>query len=180
MLPGGIAVRRLYKTLGPKYADYKNRTEDGRIPVYNDQKALIGAFTPWQLSMRAIGIAPTSQQAEYDAAKWLITQRDKIRGYRRDYLESLASNDIRGAEKINREFQKAYPELGPLQTKKSDLKAIHNRREISRLNRILKGFPKSYQPLFSSMISQAGLSEITQNLEERPLDLEAYNPLLFK
>jgi len=180
LAPGGIAIRRLYKTLGPKYADYNNKTEDGRIPVYNDSRALIGAYTPWQLTMRALGVAPSSQQAEYDAAKWLLTQREKVRGYRREYLERLADNDVRGAEKINLDFQKAYPELGPLQTQKSDLKAIHNRREISRLNRILKGFPREYQPLFGSMVSQAGLAEITQNLEHRPLDLDAYNPLLLK
>lgn len=177
LAPGGIALRRLYKTLGPKYADYKNPTEDGRVPVYNDSKALIGAYTPWQLTMKSIGLAPTDQQAEYGAAKWLLTQREKIRGFRRDYLEALADNDVRKSEKINREFVKAYPELGPLQIKKSDITAIHNRRETSRLQRILKGFSSAYQPLFGHMISQVGLAGVTQQLESRPTAIDEYLPL---
>jgi hypothetical protein len=178
LVPGGIALRRLYKTLGPKYADYNNPTEDGRVPVYNDQKALVGAFTPWQLTMKSLGLAPTSQQAEYGAAKWLLTQREKIRGYRRDYLEAISDNDIRRAEQINTQFQKAYPEMGPLQVKKADITAIHNRREVSRLQRILKGFPKDYQPLFGHMVSQAGLAGITQQLESQPSPIDEYSQLL--
>lgn len=178
LAPSGIAARRLYKTLGKKYADYANRTQDGRIPVYNDQNALIGAFSPWQLSLRALGISPSSQQAEYGAAKWLLTQRNKIRTFRRDYLEALSENNVVRAMKINEDFQKAYPELGPIQLKKSDITAVQNRREISRLNRILKGFPKAYQPLFEHMISQASLSRMTENLERRPSGLETYMPLV--
>jgi hypothetical protein len=179
MIPGGIALRKLYKTLGPKYAQYDAPTPDGRIPVYNENRALIGAFTPWQLTMKSIGLSPSSQQAEYGAAKWLLTQREKIRGFRREYLEALANNDVNRADTINRDFQKAYPELGPLQLKKSDITAVHNRREISRLHRILKGFPKAYQPLFSHMISQTGLSQITEDLERSPTALDTYSPLLY-
>ena len=178
LVPGGIAARRLYKTMGKKYADYGNRLEDGRIPVYNDKNALIGAFTPWQLTLRALGISPSSQQAETGAAQWLLRQREKLRNYRRDYLEALAENDVDKATRINNDFQKAYPELGPLQLKKSDLTAVHNRREISRLNRILKGFPKDYQPLFGHMVSQASLSNMTENLERQPTALETYLPLV--
>ena len=178
MVPGGIAMRRLYKTLGPKYAKYEQRTEDGRVPVFNDKKSLVGAYTPWQLFMKSVGLAPTSQQAEYGAAKWLLTQREKIRAYRRDYLEAISDNDIRKSDQINRTFQKAYPELGPLQVKKTDITAIHNRREVSRLQRILKGFPKDYQPLFGHMISQSGLAGITQQLESRPSAIDEYGPLM--
>ena len=178
MVPGGVAMRRLYKTLGPKYAKYEARTEDGRVPVFNDSKALIGAFTPWQLFMKSVGLAPTSQQAEYGAAKWLLTQREKVRSYRRDFLEAISDNDIRKSDQINKAFQKAYPEMGPLQVKKSDVTAIHNRREVSRLQRILKGFPKAYQPLFSHMISQSGLAGVTQKLEGRPTAIDEYGSMM--
>jgi len=177
LIPSGLALRRLYKTLGPKNADYENRLPDGRIPVYNDKHALIGAYSPWQLALRAMGLSPSSQQAEYGAAKWLLSQREKVRAYRREYLEALSENDVDKAGRINEKFQKAYPELGPLQLKKSDIKAVQNRREISRLNRILKGFPKAYQPLFGHMVSQAGLSEMTRDIESQPTALETYLPL---
>lgn len=178
LVPGGLAIRRLYKTLGPKYATYDSPTPDGRIPVYNDKRALIGAFTPWQLTMKSLGLQPTSQQAEYGAAKWLLTQREKIREFRREYLEALSENDNDKAMKINRQFQRAYPELGPLQIKKTDIKAVHNRREISRLHRIMKGFPKEYQPLFNQMVGQASLSAMTEDLSHQPLAIDLYTPMV--
>ena len=85
---------------------------------------------------------------------------------------------MRKSDQINKTFQKAYPELGPLQVKKSDITAIHNRREVSRLQRILKGFPKDYQGLFNHMISQSGLAGITQQLESRTSAIDEYGPLM--
>jgi len=38
LVPGGIAARKAYRALHPKYADYRNRTPDGRIPIYNDKE----------------------------------------------------------------------------------------------------------------------------------------------
>ena len=164
LVPGGLAIKKLNRTLGPKYADYENRTPDGRVPIYNKDQALIGAFTPWQLSLRAMGLAPVTAQGEQAAAEWLLAQRDKIRTYRRKWLEALQGNDVGKADQINREFQEAYPEFGPMQVKKSDITAMRNRREISRLQRILKGFPRAYRPLFESAVGEAQLRDFAANL----------------
>jgi hypothetical protein len=176
VLPGGIAARRAYKTLAPKYADYKNRTPDGRIPVYNDSHALIGTYSPMQLTLRTLGIKPQSVAQEQGAARWILSQRDKIRGLRRDYLQALYENDGAKAQRIQEEFKKGYPELGPMQVKKTDITALRNRRQISRLNRILKGIPKDYRPLFQQAIGEASLSTMTQDIEMNPGALDVYFP----
>jgi hypothetical protein len=177
LVPGGIAARRAYRTLAPKFADYKNRTPEGRIPVYNDSRGLIGTFTPFQLALRTMGIKPINMSQEQGAAKWILKQRDKIRKYRREYLHALTINDIKKASRINQDFQKEYPNLGPLSVKKSDITAVRNRKEISRLNRILKGLPKDYQPIFRQAVGEVSLRKVTEDITANPDNLSLYLPM---
>ncbi len=174
LVPGGIGARKAYRALHPKYADYNNKTPDGRIPIYNNKHALIGAVTPLQLTLRALGLKPSGIAAEQGAAQWLLAQREKIRAYKRDYLQALTENDNRKAEAVQREFQKAYPELGPLQVKKSDIRAVENRRQVSRLHRIEKGLPSAYRPLFSQILGEASLANITQDIDVGDVGLQRF------
>lgn len=174
LVPGGIAARKAYRTFHPKYADYRNKTPDGRIPIYNNKHALIGALTPLQLTLKSLGLRPSGVAAEQGAAQWLLAQREKLRAYKRDYLQALMENDNHKAEAVQREFQKAYPELGPLQVKKSDIRAIENRRQVSRLHRIEKGLPSAYRPLFSQILGEASLANITRDIDMGPTGLEQY------
>jgi hypothetical protein len=168
MVPGGLALRRGFKTFAPRYADYKNRGIDGRIPVYNESRMLIGRMSPVQLVMRGVGIKPAELQSEQDMMKYLLGQRDKIRQYRREYLEALASNDITKAQAVKREYTRKYPGLGELRVKKSDIKAVKNRHTVSRLNRTLKGFPVEARPMFQQMVEQARLIQFAEDLNEDP------------
>ena len=174
LIPGGIAARKAYRTFHPKYADYKNKTPDGRIPIYNNKHALIGAVTPLQLTLKSLGLRPSGVAAEQGAARWLLAQREKIRAYRRDYLQALMENDNHKAEEVQREWTKAYPELGPLQVKKSDIRALENRRQISRLHRIEKGLPSAYRPLFSQILGEASLANITRDIDVGDVGLGQY------
>lgn len=171
-VPGGIGLRRIYRNLAPKFADYRNRTEDGRIPVYDKRDTLIGTFTPLQLSLRALGLPVQSVRSEQAAMEWLLAQRDKIRGFRREYLQALMENSYDKAERIDKEFQKAYPELGKLELRKQDIRTVRNRREVSRIGRVLTGFPRAYQPLFQGAMGAAGLSSMMANLPPSTLALE--------
>jgi hypothetical protein len=164
LIPGGLAARRLQRTLGPKKADYQNRLPDGRIPVYNEAGSLVGAYTALQLSLRAIGVMPNDVAKERAAAVWLAKQRDQIRGYRRKWLEAVAANDAVEQDRIQGQFAKQYPELGPMQVKKTDLKALQNRRQTSRINRVMRGFPSAYRPLFQNIVAETELQDFTQNL----------------
>ena len=174
LIPGGIGARKAYRALHPKYADYRNKTPDGRIPIYNNKHALIGAMTPLQLTLKSLGLRPSGIAAEQGAAQWLLAQREKIRAYRRDYLQALMENDNRKAGDVQREFAKAYPELGPLQVKKSDIRALENRRQISRLHRIEKGLPSAYRPLFSQILGEASLANITRDIDIGSTGIEKY------
>lgn len=174
MIPGGLAADKARKALSPRYADYKNRTEDGRIPVYNDEGMLKGSYTPAELVLRSLGQQPTAMSAEGDVMGYLLRQRDNIRQYRRRYLESIHKNNLREASKINKQFQSKYPNLGKLTVKESDVRAVEDRKHISRLNRTLEGFSSADRPLFRALIEQGALGHIMQNLEKDPSSIEQY------
>ncbi|MHC4867825.1 MAG: hypothetical protein ACYTEX_27455, partial [Planctomycetota bacterium] len=177
LVPGGVALRRAHRGLSPRFADYKNPTQDGRVPLYNEDKSLIGTLSPMELTLRALGLRPTSVSAEVGAAQWLLSQRDRVRQYRRDYTQALFENDPRKADAVNQEFQKAYPELGPIQLKKSDLRALENRRELSRLHRISKGVSRGYRPLFEHIMGEASLARVTGDIESGGISaLQNYLP----
>jgi hypothetical protein len=174
LVPGGVGMRRAYKVLSPKYADYQNRQPDGRIPIYNQKGALIGSYTPMQMFLKSLGLSPLDTTREVEMANYLSKQRDGIRNYRRMYLDELARNNLEAAEKINREFQKEFPGVGKIQIKKSDIKAYESRREVSRLNRVVRGIPSEYKPIFERVIQEADLQDIAQNIEEDPSSLQNY------
>jgi hypothetical protein len=177
LVPGGISLKRAYQTLSPRFADYENPTPEGRVPLYDRNRSLVGTLSPMELVLRSMGLRPTSLSAEAGAAKWILSQRDRLRQYRRDYTQALADNETRKAERIAAEFQKAYPELGPLQVKKTDIKAIQNRREIARLTRIERGIPTAYRPIFSQVIGEAGLGRMIEDLQGGTMPgLENYLP----
>jgi len=170
LVPGGVAIRRAYRSMAPKYANYNEPNPDGTIPLYNDQQSLIGSMTPMQLSLRALGLRPSTVSAEAAAAKWMVSQRDRIRQYRRDYTQAIFENDPVKAEKINAEFQKVYPELGRIELKKSDIRAIRDRRQMSRLQRIAKGMSRAHRPIFENILGEASLSQLGQEIKVPGID----------
>ncbi|MCP4992656.1 MAG: hypothetical protein GY934_02545, partial [Gammaproteobacteria bacterium] len=169
LIPGGLAAKRLIKTLGTKRADYKNRLTDGRIPVYNDRNGLVGAYSPMQLTLRSMGIMPIEVAAERGAAKWLVSQRDQIREFRQKWLEANIANDPVKADRIQQDFQTKYPEMGKMKFKKSDINSIEQRRDTARIGRVMRGLPKAYKPLFQNIIQEAQLGAFTQTLPKQPL-----------
>lgn len=167
-VPGGLGLSRSYRALSPKYADYKNRTADGRIPLYNEQGMLTSSVTPLQLTMRALGLQETDQVAEKQLTQYLLRHREEIRDWRRRYLDAVVSNNLEKAERINKQFQRKYPQLEPLKVRKVDIKAVMDRRTQSRIERIMRGFRAEDRPLFQSMLDQSVVGHMSQRLDEDP------------
>jgi len=161
LVPGGIQANRLLPVLAPQvshwlgkpFADYGRRTPDGKVPVFTRSGALQGTYTPTQLWARAVGLGDINGTQEIALTKYLLGQRDRIRQFRRDYMERLAANDIRGAESINAKWRRAYPGLGPIQVKQRDVDALNTRREVPRLERLLKTLPVETRPMFMQVVA---------------------------
>ncbi len=152
LVPFGVPARRAIRTLHPKYARYKERGPDGRIPVYGKNKSLVGRFTPTQLFMRSVGLKPSDVVGEQQLTRYLLKHRDEIREMRRDYVEAMVEGNAEEAQRVNAAFQSMYPELGPIQLKKSDVTAAKDRRELTRIQRLIRTLPRQHRAPFEEMI----------------------------
>jgi len=135
------------------------------------------------LTKKAMGIAGNDVRGEQDAMNWLLRQRDRIRAYRREYLEAMTNNDKGQMDSLQKDFAKQYPKFGPLQVKKADIKAVQNRRQLSRLYRTLKGFPAEYREEFQRVVDGAAFASIVKSREDGgDFGLEGYlqDPALSK
>jgi hypothetical protein len=150
MIPGGRGIARF---IGRGYADYDNRSPDGRVPVYNASDALTGYYRDSQLWLRGLGIGNATPQQEILFTKFLEGNRDRIRQMKRDYLQAVYENDMDSAMRTSEQFEKAYPGMGGLQVSKTDIRALHMRRDVTRIERLLETLPPAARPQFSAMIA---------------------------
>lgn len=165
LVPGGVAGRRTLRTLLPRYLDYDHPDEEGKYAVFNDDGQQISRLSSAQVLMKAFGLNPVDVAAERSMTQWLLKNRDEIRGYRRKYVEAVYQNDYAEAESVQEEFSGRYPELGKIEVKKSDFQALENRRQMTRIDRIMRGLPAAYRPQFQQYASVALGQGITSDLE---------------
>jgi len=160
LAPAGVQARRMWRSLHPKYARYSERTPDGKIPVYGDNQALVGHYTPMQLFMRSLGFQPTDVVAEREMSHYLLKHRDTIRDMRRQYVEAVVTGNIGEAQRLQDAFHSLYPSLGKITMKKSDIQAAQDRRFLTRVQRLLRTLPKEYRGAFGEVANAATASHM--------------------
>lgn len=153
LVPAGVAMNRLYKTVSPTYTKWSRRGPDGKVPVMDKNGRLVASYTPAQLLAKAMGVNLISTEQESEMVNYLIKQRDILSTYRRDYTQAVVTNDLDKANKIKADYQKRYPQLPPLQMKKTDIKNYQRRNEMSRIQRTLNSLPKDARDMFSAAIA---------------------------
>jgi len=182
LFPGGLALARgsqmfapeVAKLVGRGYADYSNRLEDGRIPVYTPSGSLRGYMSPFELFADSVGIAgghPGSRM-EKELERYLISQRDRIRQYRRSYLDALVENDYAAAQQVQDEYEQVYPGMGGLKFKEADLRAVHRRYMVPRIELMLETLPQEARPVMSSLIGMAMMEEADEFMGVDPYLLQ--------
>lgn len=193
LLPGGVEFTRMSsilphaqewaKFVGRPYADYSHPGPDGRVPMMSADGNLIGYYSPSQLFLQSWGFRSASQVQEQELVKIATANRDRIREMKRDYLGALYDNDPGDAQRIEAKWETAYPNLGPLPITKADIRALHMRRDVARLERIMGTIPAGARPAFSSMISTGvaaqfpdfmGLQQEGMNFDLPPGQREPY------
>jgi len=176
LVPGGTAVSRmapilgsqgLSQMLGRNYADYNTTTPDGRVPIYSDEGKLIGFESQTGLLMRGLGL-PGHGDMGHEAAfmKYLIKNRDRLRGIKRQYMDALVSNDYSGAASIAESYKKAFGM--DLVVKDQDIKAVQMRRTVPRLESVMMTLPEELRPAYAEILTNAVLSSGSQFLGYDP------------
>ena len=174
-IPGGIALNRVRRNFSPEFADYENRTPDGRIPLFSPSKSLIGYQTPMQLVGRTLGFQSIDQEQEKELMGYLIKQRDVIREYRRNYAEALSGNDTTKAEEIQAKWAAQFPQFKRIQIRPQEMKAIAVRKRVTRLERILDTLPKDQRAQYGQAVVMALSDELTGLMGVDPSYLQAHN-----
>jgi hypothetical protein len=151
-LPGGSG---LAAGVGRSYADYQNRTPDGRIPVYNAEGSLTGYYSTAQLYARALGFRNPSAQQESILTKWMLSQRENVRSMKQDYMQALYDGDAQHAMTIAERYDEAYPGMGGIPVKKSDIRSLHLRRDVTRLERLMDTMPPELRGQLMPVIGAA-------------------------
>ena len=183
LVPGGVQMARMStayapgvaEAIGRSFADYDQQLQDGRIPIYTSNGNFKEFVTPLQLHMQALGLppgGPGSIQKERELQQFLLGNRDRIREFRRQFVEAIDRNDVRSAEGINKAYQKAYPGFGKIQIKPTDIKAIRLRKMIPRLERVLETIPAELRPLFGEVITKVLAEQAEQLLGVDPALLQ--------
>lgn len=160
MVPGGVAGLRAYRSLAGKYARWDQQGPDGKVPLLNYQGSLVARYTPFQLWMRAMGMNQHDMTQEREMSAYILRHRDQIRDIRRTYVNAIVDGQTEEAQRINERFQKAYPQLGELQLKPSDLEAAERRRQMTRLQRLLETMPAAYRPYFQQVVGAALMQDM--------------------
>lgn len=163
LVPGGVGMARMAtsasptmaRMIGRPYADFSAVRPDGTIPLYSSQGNLVGFKRPVDLFADAIGWTSLTGSPVNELEGYLVKQRDKIREARRQYVEALASNDMAGAQRINDQYKRAYPQLGDIVIKQQDIQAVHLRHDVSRVERILQTMPSDTRGMYGQMVGVA-------------------------
>lgn len=182
LVPGGVALSRLStsmspeiaKALGKDYADYTAPLPDGRVPLYTSEGSLRGYFTHTQVWARSLGVSgPTTERHEKELESYLLAQRDRIRDYRKRYLDSVVDGDTEGADETRREYEEVYPGMGGLTFRPEDMRAVYLRRSVPRLERMIATMPESVRGEFASMVTNTLAAETRNLIGVDPMLLQA-------
>lgn len=178
LVPGGVGLSRIASVLpggmgavfNKPTADYNNRTPDGKIAVMTGTGQLQGYYTPTQLFAKAVGIGDVAGNKERALNGYLLAQRDRIRDYRTRHMEAMAANDLAEMQRINADFKRAYPGIGDIAIKKTDVERLQNQRDMSRIDRILKTMPQQTRGIF------AGVVGASLGADQASLESGSYQP----
>lgn len=138
-IPGGEMGRKAAQWAERTYADYEQPAPDGRIAVFSGKGVLKGYYTPWELVRAGLGIKGREMQTEEELVRMLVTNRDQIREYRREFLDKLFTNNPKGASDVQKEFKGRFGFELPVSER--DLEAMQARRRMTRMEQVFRTLP---------------------------------------
>lgn len=167
LLPGESAVPgRIAQFLGRERADWREMQPDGRVPVYSGAGAIKGWYTPVQIWMRAMKIPGVGDQAtEQQFQSLLVNSTNRIREYRRQYMDAMIKGETDRAESLNQAHSRAFG--FEIYIRPQDWKALRARREQSRTYAQIQRAPTDLQPMLMQAFQMVAASAPSIALAEQ-------------
>ncbi|MFQ5473121.1 MAG: hypothetical protein ACE5FA_09585, partial [Dehalococcoidia bacterium] len=176
-VPAGLGLTRFAATMGvdplaeatkKKYADWNDRLDDGRVAMYTPQGQKIGYFTPWQVTLTALGFKVGDIAAEQEATAYVVKQRDIFRQFREELREAYAANNMTEFRRVADRFRRLYPNA-PLMFKPSDVRAVKRRHMMTRLRVVLESAPVELRESLQMMAPMGVMGEVEQMSPPEPV-----------
>jgi hypothetical protein len=195
LVPGGVTLQKALGALpavpggGPfgllqsQYADWKNMTPEGQIPVYRDDGTLQSFDSPLSLVMRGVGADFKKFQSPMEATKFLLANRAEMVNMRRQFKDAVLGNNMAGANAIEAEYKKRYGV--PMTVKPSEWDRAVQLRSAPLAERMLDTMPEDvreqYQASLAPLSQQFGLPpggvQMADTSKQRE-SIRSFNPLL--
>jgi hypothetical protein len=137
-VPGDVG-RVMAKTFERTYADYGAPAPDGRIALFSGKGTLKGYYRPWEIVRYGMGVKGGDIQAESQLLETMVKQRDQIREARQSYMDARFRNSAKEANSISEGFQQRFGFQLPVTEK--DMKAMQMRRQMTRLEQVVRTMP---------------------------------------
>lgn len=163
IIPGGVALSRVLGAtpqvpglgfLGQtRYADWESLTQDGRVPVYQNDGTLIGMEGGVGLVLKGLGVDMGGFKSEQDLMGYLVKQREEIVAARREYMQHAFSGDLDKADQSAREFEKRFKV--PLTVTRTQWKSFMDGRNRPRIERQLDRIPQDAREEYIKLVSQS-------------------------
>jgi len=181
LVPGGVAATRAAslfskdaaQLLGRKFADFSDRDQFGKVPLFKSTGSLIGRFSPSEIYAQAAGIPAGDIQQTQEFTRRLLSQRDRVRATRKQYIESLLNNDPTTAERLNEQYKQDFGT--GITYRPQDLRAAKLRRNISQLESVARSLPKDVRPQFLDSV-RVFVSQEVDRLGQLGIDPELLRP----
>lgn len=164
LIPGGVALSRALGVLPQTplalgmqrtYADYNNRTPDGKVPIYKvEDGSLVDYRDPSEMILRGLGADLGKWQQPGELDHYLTNMRDESTGYRQQFLLALKNGDSSKAQSVRAEYQKRFKI--PLTVTQQQVKDSIRLGEVGRTERILGRLPSDIRELYTQVAEREG------------------------
>jgi hypothetical protein len=150
--------------------DWGSPLPDGSVPVFDANRNLISYQRPASIILRAFGLDAGTQQDEADRNRYIRSQIEEIRTYRRRATDALVEGRQRDYQAVEAEFERRFKM--PLVITQQQIAASRESRVTPRIERAFQSLPSTMKPLYRQYLGQQGAPPSTK-FDERTREVEA-------
>ena len=164
LVPGGVAVQRATK-LAPElpdipfvdiqktFVDYSKPTEDGRVPVFRSDGALIEFKRPSEIVMAGLGADLGRFNSSGALDGFLVQQNEQMRDIRGRAVVALRSGEVEKFESLKQQFESRFGL--PMTISERQLDRSIRTAETPRTERILDILPAEVREAFTQASAES-------------------------
>ena len=160
LIPGGVGLNRalgiatelpLPPGMQTTHADWGNM-KGGQVPIFKDDGRFVGNMDALGVVLKGLGTDMRQLKEPQQLSSFLLTNREQMREYRRQWISAVLGNNIGEAEKVKIEFEKRFKL--PLTVSRTQMKNAIKLREQSVVSRVGDTMERASRSAFQKFIPE--------------------------